>query len=287
MSLIGPGLEAFMAVVEQATVHGAARRIGLTQTGVTQRIRALERQLGTTLFTRSRRGMRPTEEGEALRRYCQQALELEGALLSFLGAGDSSRGARVQITGPSSIMRARVIPAVTRALGAAGQVAFTFDLDDGKGGLAALKSGAAQLAVLERDEVVNELAAKLLAPVRHVLVVPPAWKARPVREIVARERIVDFDREDDATFRYLRRHGLFELARKDRHLANNIDALASLVAEGLGYSVLAADFARPLIAQGRLARVHRGKELVLEYALAWYPRHEMPAYFARLIDAVR
>ena len=35
-------------------------------TGVTQRIRSLERELGVTLFVRSRKGMRATAEGEAL-----------------------------------------------------------------------------------------------------------------------------------------------------------------------------------------------------------------------------
>ena len=45
MSLLNHGLEAFLAIIRQGTVHGAAREIGLSQTGVTQRIRALERDL--------------------------------------------------------------------------------------------------------------------------------------------------------------------------------------------------------------------------------------------------
>jgi DNA-binding transcriptional LysR family regulator len=284
---MNPGLEAFVAVVRSSTVHGAAREIGLTQTAVTQRIRALERQLRTTLFTRSRKGMRLTQEGEALLRYCQRVVDLEGEFLSFLETGAADRNVRVGITGPSSIMRARVIPSAVASLAGRDDVCFTFRLDDGKTGLSSLKSGESQLAVLEREEVVNELDSKLLAPARYVLVVPPAWRSRPAAQIVASERIVDFNQDDDATFRYLRRHGLFDAARKERHLADNIDALAALVAGGLGYSVLSTDFARPLIEQGLLARIHRGKELVMEYALAWYPRHEMPAYFRGLIDAIR
>ena len=38
MSLLSAELEAFVAIVKTSTVHGAAKEIGLTQTGITQRI---------------------------------------------------------------------------------------------------------------------------------------------------------------------------------------------------------------------------------------------------------
>ena len=286
MSLLHPGLEAFVAVIEQHTVHGAARAIGLTQTGVTQRIRTLERQLGTTLFTRSRRGMRPTAEGEALLRYCQRVTDLEGELLSFLEREQLARDVRLQIAGPSSIMRCRIIPSATRVLEQFPGVVFTFNLDDDASLLGLLKSGACQLAALERREVVDELDSKLLRPAEYVLVAAAAWRGRRLKEIVRNERIVDFNPADDATFRYLEQFGLLQLARRERHLANNTDALAALVAEGHGYSVLSRDFAAPLLEDGRLITLNRGQSMKIEFALAWYPRHEMPAYFGRLIDEI-
>ena len=63
MTLLSPNLIAFAAIVRQGTVHGAAQDLKITQTGVTQRIRVIERELGTTLFLRSRRGMTLTQEG--------------------------------------------------------------------------------------------------------------------------------------------------------------------------------------------------------------------------------
>jgi len=286
VSLLNPGIEAFVAVVRHATVHGAAKDIGLTQTGVTQRIRGLERQLGTTLFSRSRKGMRLTAEGEALYRYCQRVQDMEGELLASLGGAPSAADLRVHITGPSSMMRCRVIPCATRVLGRFSNLCFTFHLDDDQSGLAYLKSGQSQLAVLQRHEVVDELDSKLLRPARYILVGPRRWQRRPVEDIVAAERIVDFNPADEATFRYLRRHGLFELARKERHLANSTDALAMLVAAGHGYSVLSEDFAAPLLRQRKLVDLNPGTDIEFEFALAWYPRHQMPAYFAELIGSV-
>ncbi|MBN2529861.1 MAG: LysR family transcriptional regulator [Deltaproteobacteria bacterium] len=287
MSLLHPGLEAFMAVIRHSTVHGAAREIGLTQTGVTQRIRALERQLGTTLFTRSRKGMHPTPEGEALHRYCQSARDLEGQLLSFLHNKSDEATVRINICGPSSIMRSRIIPGAVRIISAHPNVTFTFNLNDDESSLKQLKSGEAQLAVLSRSEVVNELDSKLLAPSSYILVGPASWHERDIEDIVSTERIVDFNASDKATFKFLKKFGLFEKCIRERHLANNIDALASLIAKGLGYSVLTRKFAEPLFRAKQVIDLMEGNQLELEFALAWYPRHEMPPYFAKLIKYIK
>ncbi len=286
MMMLSPGLTAFVAVVEHGTVHAAARSIGLSQSGVTQRIRALERQLDTTLFTRSRKGMRPTAEGEALLRYAQRVTDLEGELLSSLQGQDDAREIRVQITGPSSIMRSRIIPAAVRVLSSHPHLTFTFELDDDRSGLDALKAGHSQLAVLPRREVVHELDSRLLRPDRYILVATAAWAGRDVEDIVATERIVDFNSGDDATHRYLEKHGLLPLARRERHLANSTDALASLVALGHGYTVLSEAFAAPRVQSGELIDIHPAGEIRFEFALAWYPRHEMPAYFRQLIQEI-
>jgi LysR family transcriptional regulator, chromosome initiation inhibitor len=280
MSLLPAPVEAFAAIVRCGTVHGAAREIGLTQTGVTQRIRSLERELGVTLFTRSRAGMRLTAEGEALNRYCQRVCDMEGELRSFLHLERPQDAVRLVITGPSSIMRARVIPQATQILRRYPSAALTFDLDDDQSGLQALKTGAAQLAVISRSEVVAELDSKLLRPSRYSLVVCPAWRRRRLRDVVAHERIVDFNERDDATISFLARNGLAAAARRERHLANNIDALVAIVAAGHGYTVLTDDFARPLITSGALVRLNASADLLVEHALAWYPRPEMPGYFA-------
>ena len=286
MSLLNPGVEAFMAVVRQGTVHGAAREIGLSQTGVTQRIRALERSLGVTLFTRSRKGMRPTDEGERLYLHCQRVRDMEGEVLSLLQATSERSSTRLVVTGPSSMMRSRIIPAASRILEEFPGLAYTFELDDDESGLLHLKTGRAQIAVIPAHEGVDEIDSKLLRPARYILVGPRAWKGRGVKDIVKSERIVDFNEADEATFAYLRRHGLHPPSHRPRHLANNTDALAMMVAGGLGYSVLSRDFASAFLESGRLVELHPGKELRFEFALAWYPRLEMPAYFRRLIKEI-
>ena len=61
MMIAHPQLPTFIAVAELLNLSAAARKLGVTQTGATQRIKSLEQSLGVTLFTRSRSGMRLTE----------------------------------------------------------------------------------------------------------------------------------------------------------------------------------------------------------------------------------
>ncbi len=59
-------LESLIAVVETGSIAAAARRQNLTPAAVSQRVRALEKQLGNALLARSAHSARPTEACLAL-----------------------------------------------------------------------------------------------------------------------------------------------------------------------------------------------------------------------------
>ncbi|AHE54144.1 helix-turn-helix domain-containing protein [Sphingomonas sanxanigenens] len=52
-----------LAVAEYLSFHRAARMLSTSQSSVSQRIRALEEDLGVVLFDRNTRGVRLTEAG--------------------------------------------------------------------------------------------------------------------------------------------------------------------------------------------------------------------------------
>lgn len=56
----------FAAVVRLGSFAAAARELGYTQPGVSQQMKALERELKTTLFSREGRGLKLSEQGEVL-----------------------------------------------------------------------------------------------------------------------------------------------------------------------------------------------------------------------------
>lgn len=69
-------LEIFDAVVQAGSFSGAAQRMYLTQSAVSQHMHSLEASLDARLFTRGRRGVRLTPAGETLYQYTRCILRL-------------------------------------------------------------------------------------------------------------------------------------------------------------------------------------------------------------------
>lgn len=286
MSLLSPSLEAFWAVVRKGTVQDASYILGITQTGVTQRIRSLEKQLKTTLFTRSRKGMKLTTEGEALLRYVKSSIDIEGMTLSKIQRAAKENIIEVGIAGPSSILRSRVIPNLISLKKNYPLLRFRFDLSDVDSNVDKLKSGVSDFAILEQHEVTREMDFKIIKAERYRLYGPASWKRRLLPEILQNEAIVDFDQNDRMTFHFLEKYKLKTKAIKERHFANHTDAIASMVAIGMGYSVLTDEFAKPLVKKGELVDLASNCFLERNLALAWYQRPEKPDYFQAIIKSI-
>ncbi len=287
MSLLGPQLEAFISITETKTVHGAASRLHLTQTAVTQRIRSLETRLKTTLFIRSRRGMVLTSEGEALLRYCQAAQALEGeALAKIQGAGSLSQ-VQLSITGPTSLMRSRIIPNCADVLSQFPMLLIYFNACDEENRHHALRAGQCDFAILQQQHLAPEMMSHRLSAEKFVLVGSPHWKGRRLRDIVKTERIIDFNPEDQMTFRYLEQFNVLDLAQQGRHYVNRTESLALLVSKGVGYTTLTKEFAQPYIDNHQLILLNGGKMTDQCSYLAWYHRPRMPDYCKAIIEAIR
>ena len=68
-------LEAFLAVKETGSFHRAAERLRLSQSSVTRRVRKLEEALGTALFERTTRDVRPTLAAKRLQMRAEAMIE--------------------------------------------------------------------------------------------------------------------------------------------------------------------------------------------------------------------
>lgn len=92
-------LEIFVAVVQEGSFSGAAKRLFITQPAVSQHIHDLEASLGTKLINRHKRGAVLTDAGETLYGYTKRILELvadaEAAVIDVekLASGQLSVGA--------------------------------------------------------------------------------------------------------------------------------------------------------------------------------------------------
>ena len=102
-------LAALCAVVERGSFSQAAESLGVTQSAVSQAVRALEQRLGVALIDRSGRRAEPTPEGQAVMARAQRILALERDMIRVAQEeADVLRG-RLAI-GASTGPGARLVP---------------------------------------------------------------------------------------------------------------------------------------------------------------------------------
>jgi LysR family transcriptional regulator, chromosome initiation inhibitor len=280
-------LPTFVAVAELLNLSAAARKLGITQTGATQRIKALEQSLGATLFTRSRSGMRLTEEGRLLLRYCMAVSNLEGQFLSGIKGVGQTREVELCIVGPMSLLAGRVAPRCSEVARKWPNLNLRFVIDSNANRLTQLKQGTCDLAFVFPHEVGLELDSKLVKPVEYLLVATSKWKNRPLKGILETEKLLAYHAGDTTGLDYLKTFNLLEHFKRSRFCVSENITLIRVLELGLGFGVLPKEIAEPLIDEEKLASLNQGRSHKVPFALAWYPRKEMPDYFREIVRMIR
>jgi len=85
-------IEAFARIVETGTFQGAARQLNLTQPTVSQRIRELEKAIGSKLFLRNGPRIQLTPEGTALIDHARRLLAVAGGMTQIFKSSGALRG---------------------------------------------------------------------------------------------------------------------------------------------------------------------------------------------------
>lgn len=111
MSLSSLQLDAFVAVARNLSFSGAAKELNITQSALSQRILNLEFELGSTLFIREPSGIRLTELGQGLLRYCQVKDSLEQEFVGGLKSKKShTLSGLIRFGGFSTVTRSVILP---------------------------------------------------------------------------------------------------------------------------------------------------------------------------------
>jgi LysR family transcriptional regulator (chromosome initiation inhibitor) len=285
--ILHPNLHAFLAVVETGTVSAAAKQLRITQTAATQRIKILERDLGVSIFIRSRSGMKLTEEGRTLFRTCIQARDLEERLDSELHMGGIEYDADIAITAPGGLIARRLVEQCAKIFERWPRLNLRFIAESKGARLNLLKTGVADLAVVMTHEITNELDSKMIAPNELVMVASAKWRGRKLDEILASERLIAYRPDDELGMEYLRQFKILDQLKRARLYANENEVILQMVILGIGFALLPRQVVLPFVKQKVLIELNDGKTLKIPLALAWYPRKEMPEYFRDLIRSIK
>lgn len=100
---------AFLAVLEEGSLSGAARRLRLAQPTVRRRIEELEAELGAALFTRSPAGLTPTVMAEGLADHAR-AMEIAAEAFARAASADSDAATGMVRVTASEVIGIEVLP---------------------------------------------------------------------------------------------------------------------------------------------------------------------------------
>lgn len=104
-----------LAVLQEGSLSGAARALGLTQPTIGRHITSLEEHLGVSLFTRSQAGLLPTEAAAALRADAEAMQTAAAALARTAGGLGTDVQGTVRISA-SEVIGSEVLPPILAEL---------------------------------------------------------------------------------------------------------------------------------------------------------------------------
>ncbi|AGI81320.1 LysR family transcriptional regulator [Pseudomonas aeruginosa] len=106
-------IDAFVAVIRNASLSQAAESLGLTQSAITRRVQSLEESLGVALLDRNTKPLKPTASGLRVYEQCRRVLrEVDG--LRELVAGDATPSGVLRLGVPQSIGEVVLLDALRR-----------------------------------------------------------------------------------------------------------------------------------------------------------------------------
>lgn len=205
MDLDSAQLETFATVIAEGSFEAAARRLHVTPSAVSQRIKALEQRLGQVLVRRGRPCL-PTEAGTSLVRLAGQMSLLQSETLATIrGLGGGVTRLPVAVNADS--LASWFLPALT-AVPDDPLVCFELRTEDEEHTAALLRDGSVMAAVTADSKPVQGCRVVRLGAMRYLGMASPGFTARwfaDGMDTLPSAPMMVFNRKDLLQHRYLRR----------------------------------------------------------------------------------
>lgn len=251
-------LAAFEAATRLGSMTAAARELGSTQPAVSQRIRALEGQLGMPLFDRSARRLRTTRDGEAFYEEVAAALRRITGATRRLQSRARARHRELTIAAHFGFAHRWLLPRLARLESAFPGTRFeVFPADRDE----APEMAGADLAIrFGRFEDCGDAEWPLFAETVFPVLSPACRERYRVdatidAAVLARVPLLHMDEHDSRWlnwYQWCDRAGLERPGRPTRFNYNNYPLLLNAAAEGNGLALGWAGLVESMIAEGTL-----------------------------------
>jgi LysR family transcriptional regulator (chromosome initiation inhibitor) len=280
-------LETLVALVEEGTFEAAARRLSITPSAISQRIKAMEKSTGQVLVQRSN-PVEPTAAGDIALRYGRQMRLLEDEAARALALEEGEGGA---VTVPLAINADSLGTWFMEALAKVESAGVVFEVfrEDQEHTTSLLKAGKVMAAVTSQAEAVQGCRSELLGTMTYHAVCSPGFldqhldgKATPAN--LGKVAVVDFDRKDQTQNRFFRDF-TGKTLRAPRHYIPTTADYARAILLGLGWGLLPDRQCLEEIRRGDL--VEFAPEKTIEIPLYWQRWTLESPLLEELTDAVK
>lgn len=264
MNVDGQQLAAFAAVVGQGSFDAAATQLHVTPSAISQRIKALEQQVGQVLVRREKPCV-ATPAGAPLLRLAAQTALLESEALAEMSGGSSER-TRIAVAVNADSMSTWF----TQVLGRLPNALFDIRIEDQDHSARLLRGGAVMGAVTTERTPMSGCRVQPLGVMRYVPVASPAFvesrlPAGFTADAVASAPSLAWNRDDALQDMLVRRAFRRNIARSV-HYVPTAEGFGAAVRSGLGWGMFPERLAASALADGSFVRV---SDVHLDVPLYW------------------
>lgn len=265
-------LSAFAAVVSEGTFDLAARKLHVTASAISQRIKLLEDRLGQVLIQRST-PCQPTAAGRVVLRYATAMQLLEAEMLAGLGVPLEGSAATVRL--PIAVNADSLdswFSEVFQAVAQHGGIALDVRTEDQDHSVTLLREGAVMGAVSANAQALQGCSVEPLGVMRYWAVASPAFVAIHFAQGVRAKALqtapmLNFNRKDALQGLFLQKLTSVPV-QPPVHWVPSTHAFMQAACAGLAWGMVPQQMAAPAVAAGilqHLAPRHR-----LDVPLYWH-----------------
>jgi LysR family transcriptional regulator (chromosome initiation inhibitor) len=266
-------LDCLAALADAGSFERAAQRLAITQSAVSQRLRALETGLGRRLVVRAR-PLRLTEPGKVLLRYARQMQALRADIARELGTA-LAQDERLPIAVNADSLATWVLPALDGVVRDGQREGYGLELvvDDQDFTHDWLREGAVLGCVTTVSEALRGCSVTPLGSMRYLAVASPEFAARALPQGLHRGNFAKvpwlvFNRKDDMHRVWAAKAFGIADPRLAERFVPSTEAHARAALMGWGIGVMPEQMARPALDRGALLPLH--PEVAVDVLLHWH-----------------
>ncbi|CUI78167.1 LysR family transcriptional regulator ArgP [Cognatishimia activa] len=260
MKLDGQHLRALSAILRNGSFDAAAAELGVTQSAISQRLRALEENVGVKLVNREK-PCTGTEAGRRIAAHADHMQAMEQALAVDLGTKVDTQQGRIRIAVNADSLATWFLDALAEVP----EYLYGLHVDDQDFSDELLRRGEVAAAVTSNAAALAGCDVHDLGHLVYIAVATPDFMDRYFSDgvdpsSIERAPMLRFNEKDDIQFQWLDRHFSGKI-RPPFHLVPSAEGYASATRFGLGWGLNPMPLVQDALKRGELVEIRPNARL--------------------------